>query len=549
MLRISHNFSRRRIRVIVRSAAGDTNNAPVISTRILGNHCMSWPSPYMNHRYRKQQYMQQRNLLTGETKSVAVQSKQISGESDEDFDFSNDDSSSMVKPATPDIRIPNDQVSQRGWVRAPTHHFQAQHLASHNAELSAGELWTQKYNRLADYYKSLGYIKAHVEISRKDEKLNRWIERQRFLYNQEMRFREREEQGFEIERVPSILTQERIDMLDRIYFSWRHAKKEERWLDRFHQLAKFQDEHGHCNAKSPLDLRNFVYRQREKLELLKLGKKTSLRDDQIVLLDGIGFDWRKQDDYAKQLRKDRIVRLNDAPYTDISKKDTSKKKIRQPKAESNEEDEDNKEGDVCLDDEESSDNECGVIYDTDDDDNDENAMGDLEKIRLIEAAVSLSTTNDDEGEDEDEDPLLDALLDFDNKDKSAKTKNKAKKRQQHTNTKSANDGKKVKNQKSKTESSKSNQKMAKYRKSNRNKQKSKSNQRKGVVVIYSTNPRGDSSATTQQNRGRNGPQDAGASSSKTGKHTHTCRLQKSKGITFKRKGVTVYYGPTTSDQR
>eukprot|EP00815_Leptocylindrus_aporus_P009795 CAMPEP_0116055724 /NCGR_PEP_ID=MMETSP0322-20121206/3579_1 /TAXON_ID=163516 /ORGANISM="Leptocylindrus danicus var. apora, Strain B651" /LENGTH=348 /DNA_ID=CAMNT_0003539385 /DNA_START=363 /DNA_END=1409 /DNA_ORIENTATION=- len=206
-----------------------------------------------------------------------------------------------------------------GVVRAPQHHFDAAKVANEiSMNTSLDDLWKNKFHRLVKFYKTVGYQRSEIEIVRKDQNLKLWIDRQRIQYQKEMRRRDRlKEVGDDINDNPPIMPQEKIDLLNGIHFHWgsndgKYVKRA-KWQDMFYQLEKFKEQNGHCNPKSPKALHAWVRNQRSLLTEVK--KKKSLRSktfsiDKILLLDGLGFDWGKHGDVAKQLRKERNVRLN-----------------------------------------------------------------------------------------------------------------------------------------------------------------------------------------------------------------------------------------------
>lgn len=90
---------------------------------------------------------------------------------------------------------------------------------------------------------------------------------------------------------------DRVKRLTEIGFRWS-TSNQDRWMMRFHDLRRFASMHGHCNV--PLHCRDFprlrswVFNQRTQYRYLKRGLKSSLKKEQIDLLNSLGFKWNKK---------------------------------------------------------------------------------------------------------------------------------------------------------------------------------------------------------------------------------------------------------------
>jgi hypothetical protein len=74
-----------------------------------------------------------------------------------------------------------------------------------------------------------------------------------------------------------------------------HEYQQDRWIERYQDLAAYYKEHGHCNLpytyQEDPGLVHWIKRQRHQHKRIKLGKRSNLTQDRIQLLDMIGFNW------------------------------------------------------------------------------------------------------------------------------------------------------------------------------------------------------------------------------------------------------------------
>ncbi len=142
-------------------------------------------------------------------------------------------------------------------------------------KLKADETWMKWYLELENYTRENG--NPHVPKTHTNTKLASWVWRQR----------NRREKAYG--NAPQ-LTVEQIALLDKLGFRW--DVNEEKWAERFEQLKRFKEEHGHCEVglvtDGDDDLLGWVSRQRS----MQNGGK--LESDKKQKLDAIGFEWVAQ---------------------------------------------------------------------------------------------------------------------------------------------------------------------------------------------------------------------------------------------------------------
>jgi len=86
-------------------------------------------------------------------------------------------------------------------------------------------------------------------------------------------------------------------------------KHSDRWRENFHDLLEFRKMHSHClvprNYNRTNGLGGWVKRQRYKYKLHKQGKKSSMTNERIKILESIGFVW----DSYEEIWQTRIKQL------------------------------------------------------------------------------------------------------------------------------------------------------------------------------------------------------------------------------------------------
>eukprot|EP00566_Odontella_aurita_P010121 CAMPEP_0113547012 /NCGR_PEP_ID=MMETSP0015_2-20120614/12119_1 /TAXON_ID=2838 /ORGANISM="Odontella" /LENGTH=425 /DNA_ID=CAMNT_0000447519 /DNA_START=402 /DNA_END=1679 /DNA_ORIENTATION=+ /assembly_acc=CAM_ASM_000160 len=141
--------------------------------------------------------------------------------------------------------------------------------------------WKKQYAALKDYRLEHG----HTMIPRnweKDPKPGEWVTDQRRQY----RFRQ--------EGKPSLMTDDRMQKLQALNFTWRIRDRID-WSDRYNELLEFRTENGHCivpqHYLSNKPLGKWVAKQREQYRFKVEGKHSFLTEERIQLLNDIGFAW------------------------------------------------------------------------------------------------------------------------------------------------------------------------------------------------------------------------------------------------------------------
>ena len=131
-------------------------------------------------------------------------------------------------------------------------------------------------------------------------KLGIWVNHQRSRYRKNT------------EEKSTSTTAEHIRALNGIGFYWGTSKTD--WSVRFQQLCEFKMQFGHClvpprHAANP-KLRNWVLYQRRHYRLYQEGKSTSMTEEHIRALKGIGFDWgTSQTDWSVRFEELRAFKM------------------------------------------------------------------------------------------------------------------------------------------------------------------------------------------------------------------------------------------------
>mmetsp|Transcript_8673 Transcript_8673/g.17700 ORF Transcript_8673/g.17700 Transcript_8673/m.17700 type:complete len:356 (-) Transcript_8673:502-1569(-) len=96
------------------------------------------------------------------------------------------------------------------------------------------------------------------------------------------------------EEKKSAMTEERIQALEDIGFSW--DAREDIWQQRFNELKEYRDRYGNCNVPNQWSenkqLANWVRKQRYQYRLYQEGKKSQITEERILALESIKFQWR-----------------------------------------------------------------------------------------------------------------------------------------------------------------------------------------------------------------------------------------------------------------
>ena len=142
------------------------------------------------------------------------------------------------------------------------------------------EQWHERFQELVDFHAKHGH--AQVPHTLKENRpLARWVKRQRYQYR------------LKIDGKQSAMTQERVELLEKLGFVWdSHGAA---WEDRLKDLEEFKNKHKHCNVPSNYpqnsSLASWVKCQRRQYKLFREGKPSNINLDRIIQLEKIGFEW------------------------------------------------------------------------------------------------------------------------------------------------------------------------------------------------------------------------------------------------------------------
>lgn len=137
-----------------------------------------------------------------------------------------------------------------------------------------------RIRQLMEYKLKYGDYEVTTEISGLDQ----WIRTQRYEYRMRMQGKD------------SLLTPERIDLLNKIGFDWKLESQDgltTTWLRSYEELKAFYKEHGHAQLRaSDSRLGKWVANQRYQYKRWKRGElPSSMTDKRRELLEDVGMVW------------------------------------------------------------------------------------------------------------------------------------------------------------------------------------------------------------------------------------------------------------------
>jgi hypothetical protein len=139
--------------------------------------------------------------------------------------------------------------------------------------------WTENYEKLRSYRHEHG--NCNVPSDYEHQSLYQFVSKQRMQYK-------RLQNG-----ETNSLTPERIEKLESLGFVWNTNGA--RWMERYGELMRFQQENGHCNVPDKYSantkLGSWVRNQRVQYRNLQSKKKSRMTPSRIALLEKIGFQW------------------------------------------------------------------------------------------------------------------------------------------------------------------------------------------------------------------------------------------------------------------
>lgn len=93
----------------------------------------------------------------------------------------------------------------------------------------------------------------------------------------------------------SALSKEKIDALEAIDFKWAKQKGCTLWEQKFRDLQRYMEEHGHCNVptkyKKDTSLGRWVSTQRKQYKEMIENKPTLMTQERAERLESLGFCW------------------------------------------------------------------------------------------------------------------------------------------------------------------------------------------------------------------------------------------------------------------
>merc|ERR1712238_370843 len=155
--------------------------------------------------------------------------------------------------------------------------------------------WMDKYEELKQYMKKHGKNKMPT----RKEPLGVWCDGQVLEYNK-----------FHSHIKPCYITQERIEMLDKIGFVWDRMGTA--WKDAYEELKKYRRENGRCHVPvnyGDKTLFRWIAKQRKKYKNYQEETKPSLTDEQVKLLRDVGFFEPSEQRLAKfNAKKEKVLK-------------------------------------------------------------------------------------------------------------------------------------------------------------------------------------------------------------------------------------------------
>ena len=139
--------------------------------------------------------------------------------------------------------------------------------------------WDDRYEELKQYRSKFGDCNVPQKWG-DNLQLGRWVQTQRCQYR------------LYKEGKASSMTEERIEKLNDVGFEWVLTFT---WGDRYEEIKAYRSKYGDCNvprgwSDNP-QLGTWVNSQRYQYRLYKEGKQSTMTEEKIKKLNGIGFEW------------------------------------------------------------------------------------------------------------------------------------------------------------------------------------------------------------------------------------------------------------------
>lgn len=149
--------------------------------------------------------------------------------------------------------------------------------------------WKDKFEELLEFKKERGHC-CVPHTFEENPVLARWVKRQRYQYK------------LKNEKRTSTMTDERIEILEKVGFIWdSHGAA---WMERWNELAEFRKIFGHSNVASNYahnpQLATWVKCQRRQYKLFYDGKPSNITPDRISRLEQLGFEWELRSSHKRK---------------------------------------------------------------------------------------------------------------------------------------------------------------------------------------------------------------------------------------------------------
>lgn len=118
----------------------------------------------------------------------------------------------------------------------------------------------------------------------------------------------------------SFLCKEKIAAMEEIGFVWAKQKGSTLWEEKFADLKRYYNQHGHCNVptkyKKDTALGRWVSTQRKQYKDMKDNKRSLMTQEKIERLEALGFRWtlgQHEDPDSESSSTSSIDKSNDMP--------------------------------------------------------------------------------------------------------------------------------------------------------------------------------------------------------------------------------------------
>uniref|UniRef100_A0A7S4VVR2 Helicase-associated domain-containing protein n=3 Tax=Ditylum brightwellii TaxID=49249 RepID=A0A7S4VVR2_9STRA len=140
--------------------------------------------------------------------------------------------------------------------------------------------WEEHFDELKQFKEQFGNVDVQVTSGqpKKYSRLAGWVNHQRTEYLKKAQGR------------LSYLTQERIDAMNELGFSWTLKYRKVPWEERIVELIEYKKKHGHLHVPKRMgSLGTWCHERRKQYKLYEAGKKCSMTMEQINELRKLGF--------------------------------------------------------------------------------------------------------------------------------------------------------------------------------------------------------------------------------------------------------------------